>query len=336
MELTRLHMRTVAQARTLMEQIGCHATGVERMAPKATLLLFELCGLLPQAANILKQEMLAKGGEVAVPEGALRMDVRQVDCLISGTVAQYRRLLETLPAQPFGLAALASQLNAAVELGSSQPAVTWFGSRHAGVVVGGIVDCDTCTSGVTDAARNTVSCAWHLLEEGADFLVVKGRGSSVVRSAIDQISPAGACPVATWVLDQTFETRAAEASVVVERTRATPRVPVSGPVFALPSSHDPVPFLASLLEAQAGPERLFVTLPDALEVPAMMKPSGYRNVASGVPRLDAVIALKQDLTPHAPMEQAAWMARLVMGGVLVILTDTPRSIRRLSEAAQNV
>ncbi len=107
-----------------------------------------------------------------------------------------------------------------------------------------------------------------------------------------------------------------------------------GPVFALPSSHDPVPFLASLLEAHAGPERLFVTLPDALEVPAVTMPSGYRNVASGVPRLDAVIALKQDLTPHTPMEQAAWMARLTMEGVSVILTDTPRCICRLSEAAQ--
>ena len=46
--------------------INVSPEGIKIMAPKGDFLLVKAEGLSPQAANILKQEMLAKGGEVAV------------------------------------------------------------------------------------------------------------------------------------------------------------------------------------------------------------------------------------------------------------------------------
>ena len=46
--------------------VGADAAGALLMAPKAVHRVVKVYGLAPKQANILKQEMLSKGGEVAV------------------------------------------------------------------------------------------------------------------------------------------------------------------------------------------------------------------------------------------------------------------------------
>ena len=72
-------------------------------------------GLDIRAANILKQEMLSRGGEVATSREVYELDGRNAECLIMGTLVQYERLLPKLRQQPFGLRALADAIAAVLE-----------------------------------------------------------------------------------------------------------------------------------------------------------------------------------------------------------------------------
>ena len=119
MELSLLHMSTVQQAHDLLNNLGCYPVGADLMAAKAICLVMRVNGLLPQAANILKQEMLAKGGEVAVPAGALRLEAGRVDCIVMGTLTQYARLVDILGQQPFELPDLARRLRVFMQTCSS-------------------------------------------------------------------------------------------------------------------------------------------------------------------------------------------------------------------------
>ena len=68
-----------------------------------------------RAANLLKQEMLSKGGEAALTHGAADWSVERTDALLMGTLKQYRLLLAKLKLQPFGLARLGQELSALLD-----------------------------------------------------------------------------------------------------------------------------------------------------------------------------------------------------------------------------
>ena len=64
-------------------------------------------GLSSMEALIIKQEMLARGGDAAIPRLALRCDRRPQEILILGTHAQILSLVRNLKGQPFRLGQLA-------------------------------------------------------------------------------------------------------------------------------------------------------------------------------------------------------------------------------------
>jgi len=80
------------------------------MAPKAVFKVIKVYNLCPAAANILKQEMLSKGGEAAVGAQVANCHLDQSDVVLMGTLAQYRTVIKTLKIQPAGLKKLAKEL----------------------------------------------------------------------------------------------------------------------------------------------------------------------------------------------------------------------------------
>ena len=68
-------------------------------------------GLSSMEALIIKQEMLARGGDAAIPKLALRCDPSPEEILIMGTLSQIFSLVNNLKTQPFRL----SQVAAAIE-----------------------------------------------------------------------------------------------------------------------------------------------------------------------------------------------------------------------------
>lgn len=93
-----------------MQLIGCDPTGAKIMARKGDFKVIKVEGLRTPAANMLKQEMLARGGEAAVAYGVVDCKVETSDALIMGTTAQIAGALSRLQMQPFGLARLAGQI----------------------------------------------------------------------------------------------------------------------------------------------------------------------------------------------------------------------------------
>jgi dihydropteroate synthase len=89
--------------------------GVRIMAPKAEGFLVRIDKLSCIAANILKQEMLSCGGDVALPREALTGKTQKTDCLLILTRAQFNRLKEKLLLQQFGLNRLAGEISQALE-----------------------------------------------------------------------------------------------------------------------------------------------------------------------------------------------------------------------------
>lgn len=99
------------ELKKLMQDIKVDPYGIEIMLPKAVNHLVRINSISCIAANILKQEMLSLGGDVAVARDALTGKVKKTDCLLMATLSQFNRLTEKLNRQPFGLNRLAHDLS---------------------------------------------------------------------------------------------------------------------------------------------------------------------------------------------------------------------------------
>lgn len=91
-------------AKELLKDVGVKSPlAIDIMAKKMVHLLIRLSDVPPIAANIIKQEMLAVGGDAAVSHGALDLSVDKTDVLIMGTYDQILKALPQIKLQPFGL-----------------------------------------------------------------------------------------------------------------------------------------------------------------------------------------------------------------------------------------
>src|SRR4051812_13092801 len=105
-----------------LEQVGAQKPGQHIMWQKAAFQPIKLEGLSCVAANVLKQEMLARGGDCAVHRDCLTLDREQSDVLLLGTRAQYRELTEKLKEQAFGLPEAGQQIAELLERIDAKPA----------------------------------------------------------------------------------------------------------------------------------------------------------------------------------------------------------------------
>lgn len=164
---------------------GADLAGVKYMAPKAVHRVLKVYDLKPRQANILKQEMLSKGGEAAVTRGAVDNTVTQTDVLLMGTLRQYRELNKKLRSQPFGLAQLGNKLIEVLDNMEGRPVRTLncqgkelvIGSR---TLVMGILNVtpDSFSDGGQwfDPAR-AVEQARQMVAEGADIIDLGGEST---------------------------------------------------------------------------------------------------------------------------------------------------------------
>ena len=105
----------LSQAKKLMQDIWVDRWGIQIMAPKSLSYLIRIKDLSNISANILKQEMLSLGGDVAVSKDALTGKTKKTDCLLMGNLTQFNRLNSKLKNQPFGLNGLSQDLSLTLE-----------------------------------------------------------------------------------------------------------------------------------------------------------------------------------------------------------------------------
>lgn len=93
-----------------LRQTGSDPGGIAIMEKKANIMPVYIEKVYCGAANILKQEMLSLGGEVAVSKYAVNCKEQYGDVLIMGTYSQYKKLVKKLAAQHWKLKELGREL----------------------------------------------------------------------------------------------------------------------------------------------------------------------------------------------------------------------------------
>jgi len=90
--------------------------GLGTLCKKSSFRILAVRGLSSMEAIIIKQEMLARGGDAAIPKLALRCDPKPEEVLIFGTSNQIAGLVKNLSGQPFRLMRLAARIDEATKM----------------------------------------------------------------------------------------------------------------------------------------------------------------------------------------------------------------------------
>ncbi|MEA4884768.1 MAG: dihydropteroate synthase [Clostridia bacterium] len=173
-----------AEAAAELRSMGVGRAGADIMAPKGVFRAARLYDVPLKAAIIIKQEMLSKGGEAALPYRAANLDGDSCDVLLMGTVQQFSQAISTLKAQPFGLPAIAADIEATLAAYDAPPGYTRIGERTfrwgERTYIMGILNVtpDSFSDGGAHSGVNAaVAHAVAMLESGADIIDIGGEST---------------------------------------------------------------------------------------------------------------------------------------------------------------
>jgi len=110
-----LSLPSVEEARAEIARIGPSLPALGWLADKASVRAMRLEGVRGKAAAILKQELLAVGGDCVVSPQVANFDDSPRPVILLATIRQYEHLLPKLRRQPLGLAHIADQVHTVLE-----------------------------------------------------------------------------------------------------------------------------------------------------------------------------------------------------------------------------
>jgi dihydropteroate synthase len=95
-----LHITHASEAILQMKKVGVDPTGVKLMEGKTLHFNLKVEGIKPRTANLLKQELLSLGGDVALDGRGLDCSALQTDALLMGTQKHFEKLVFKLEQYP--------------------------------------------------------------------------------------------------------------------------------------------------------------------------------------------------------------------------------------------
>jgi dihydropteroate synthase len=151
---------TPLEKKELLKRLECDKSGAAIMSKKMETLLFVIKDMPAGAANILKQDALALGAELAVPTGVVTCSRSRYDAVLMGTQRQLEYLAKKEKAQPFGLKKLAETL------------VSFLRESQRTTRIMGIVNAndDSFYPGSRYRERKAVEAIERMIEEGAEII----------------------------------------------------------------------------------------------------------------------------------------------------------------------
>jgi dihydropteroate synthase len=177
-------IRNLDDAREALE--GAHVTdpGVWRMRGKAVHRVLKTRVQVRQA-RYLKEEMLSLGGECAL-SGLNEQDEENVDVVLMGTLAQFKRLVGKLDGQPYGLSVFADDLRDALGI-RTDPDRRGYPWEDATAIMGvlNVTPDSFHDGGRYEAVEDAVARAEDMAAAGADIIDVGGEST---RPGADEIS----------------------------------------------------------------------------------------------------------------------------------------------------
>jgi dihydropteroate synthase len=100
-----------SDTKTLLSNLQVSSGGVDILANKMQMHLIYIKDLKTPAANILKQDALSIGADLAVPSGVITCKIEKCNCLLIATTKHLKILAKKELAQPFELKQLAKKLD---------------------------------------------------------------------------------------------------------------------------------------------------------------------------------------------------------------------------------
>jgi dihydropteroate synthase len=179
-----LDITSSLQAAEELKKIGVDPYGIEAMTPKMVNLNILLNGIECRVANIMKQDMLSIGGDVAVARGSVDCSIEKTDVVIIGTLKQIKKFADKISAQPFGLKKIASDIEKAL-LNTAKDRF-FLRTPQREIVIGdrtlimGIINMtpDSFSDGnMFGSVEEAVKHGVRLEEEGADFIDIGGEST---------------------------------------------------------------------------------------------------------------------------------------------------------------
>lgn len=104
------HLSSTINLKTALQELKVDAGGVSILRDKGKIHLIRIVDLHVGAANILKQDALSIGADLAVPRGTVTALEPRVNAILIANERQLQLLAKKEKAQPFGLKALACEL----------------------------------------------------------------------------------------------------------------------------------------------------------------------------------------------------------------------------------
>ncbi len=174
-----------------VRNVGADLSTISIFTAKGKIVPIKLYGLVPAAANIIKQEMLALGGDAIVHRNAINCKIETSDVLLLGTPRHYRYLKEKLAYMPYwGLKEIGEEIVNILENPTvPEPMNTPHGTLSFDKpLIMGIINTtpDSFFSGSRkQALEEIVNTARQMIEDGADILDIGGEST---RPGADPVS----------------------------------------------------------------------------------------------------------------------------------------------------
>jgi dihydropteroate synthase len=178
-----LHITNASEAIHQMKKMGVDPTGVRLMEGKTLHFNLKVEGIEPRTANLLKQEMLALGGDVAVDRRGLDCSTEKTDALLMGTQKHFEKLilkLEQYPTlNPLGQSVKETLKN----ISKTQYAVRCrkrtltLGKRTLLMGVLNVTPDSFSDGGLFFDKEKAISHGLRLVEEGADIIDIGGEST---------------------------------------------------------------------------------------------------------------------------------------------------------------
>nr|WP_321266357.1 dihydropteroate synthase [uncultured Sulfurimonas sp.] len=159
-----------------LKELGVDGGGVNILASKISHHIIYIRNLHVGAANILKQDALSIGADLAVPRGTILAITPSVNCILIATSKQLQALSKKELAQPFGLRELAGKLSDILKV-----------KKSASVEIMGVINAndDSFFSQSRFFGNQAIEKIETMIKDGADIIDIGGVSSAPNSKSVD-------------------------------------------------------------------------------------------------------------------------------------------------------
>jgi len=163
-----LKLSNELDAKNLLRELGVDGGGVSILASKMKHHVIYIKDLHVGAANILKQDALSIGADLAVPRGTVIATTPKVDCILIATQKQLEILSKKELTQPFGLKELAEELK-----------LICSAKKSKDIEIMGVINAneDSFYNGSRFSDINATDTIFKMIEDGASIIDIGGVSS---------------------------------------------------------------------------------------------------------------------------------------------------------------